>query len=246
MKINTNQSKVAWCILDTWFYHWYNAHQVRTPCSPRHFLQRLAFSPSTWLKSTNKNILLWELVAWCILDTVWYLILSLIKMHTKPGLLAPLAIICNVFLFLLPHDSTQRGILCGLLIQVKTYQLDDSNWSLLLLEAENIYSDIYSRVLSSTRPYQALINLTWTFRFKFKKHILCDLLIQLAPSPEGHPRSDCVWWLTPLSTQIIHSKSVEFDQHLWCLTQNRLVRFQIFCGVWDKFQIPLSAEACLH
>ena len=33
---------------------------------------------------------------------------------------------------------------------------DDSNWSLLLLEAEHIYSDIYSRVLSSTRPYQAL------------------------------------------------------------------------------------------
>ena len=29
-----------------------------------------------------------------------------------------------------------------------------------------------------------------------------------------------VFFITPLSTQIIHSKSVEFDQHLWCLTQN--------------------------
>ena len=50
--------------------------------------------------------------------------------------------------------QTVFALLCHLCFVIN--QRDDSNWSLLLLEAENIYSDIYSRVLLSTRPYQAL------------------------------------------------------------------------------------------
>ena len=87
--------------------------------------------------------------------------------------------------------------------------------------------------------------------------------------------------LTPLSTQIIHTKSVEFDKNLWCLTQTQQIFQNMWClaqtphilsqtpkilvqfhrcrgvnskhasaenGIWNlaKFQIPLSAEACLH
>ena len=35
------------------------------------------------------------------------------------GFLGPLAILSNSLLFLLPNNSNQRGLLCGLLIQVQ-------------------------------------------------------------------------------------------------------------------------------
>ena len=37
------------------------------------------------------------------------------------GLLGPIAILSNSFLFLVPPESNQRSILCGFLIQVHTY-----------------------------------------------------------------------------------------------------------------------------
>ena len=60
------------CLMFPW---WYHAHQTRTPCSPRHFLQRPAFSPSKRLNSTRHP--LWpshpggahplsDCVWWCI------------------------------------------------------------------------------------------------------------------------------------------------------------------------------------
>ena len=45
-------------------------------------------------------------------------LLSLLSPFAKPGILGPVAIVSNSLLFLLPTDSPQRSILCGLLIQV--------------------------------------------------------------------------------------------------------------------------------
>ena len=49
-----------------------------------------------------------------LLVSVW------ISQGRKPGILGPVAIVSNSLLFLLPTESPQRSILCGLLIQVWT------------------------------------------------------------------------------------------------------------------------------
>ena len=41
------------------------------------------------------------------------------KFFGVSGFLGPLAILSNSLLFLLPNNSNQRGLLCGLLIQVQ-------------------------------------------------------------------------------------------------------------------------------
>ena len=46
-------------------------------------------------------------------------LLGLTSQGTKPGILGPVAIVSNSLLLLLPTDSPQRSILCGLLIQVR-------------------------------------------------------------------------------------------------------------------------------
>ena len=45
-------------------------------------------------------------------------LLTIILLFAKLGILGPVAIVSNSLLLLLPTDSTQRSILCGLLIQV--------------------------------------------------------------------------------------------------------------------------------
>ena len=41
-------------------------------------------------------------------------------------------------------------------------------------------------------------------------------------------------FITPLSTQIIHSKSMKFDQYMWCLSQTP----HIFQNLWCLSQTP--------
>ena len=131
---------------------------------------------------------------------------------TKSGLLGPVAIICNVRLFLSPNDSTQRSILCGLLIQVYKWNyemltctsglFEIDTWSLTqqsILRRDWCYTCL--RLSPTLKVYKWQIAGSNNDRTGLHSGNLLHLLLQNHPHPlpwQGQYTSESIFWKRPI------------------------------------------------